>query len=337
MKKWFVLSAIVIVIASFTTVTNKKENNDPEAIKKAINKSLPLLQTTSHTFLENAGGCQSCHHQDLTAVSLSLAKEKGFQINEGSLNEIFDSIQQVIRSRKEVLTQNDDPVAIVMSSGYQLWALWANKYKSNKLIEMLVKNLMQRQTGEGSWVSPNPRPPLEFYSFSATALMVSAIQYYAPPSLKPEIAQRIEKARAWMIRTVPETNEEKVFQILGLKWINGDKNFIQQQAKKLLVTQREDGGWSQLTNLESDSYATGQALYALYESGQLKPDEAAFQKGISFLLKTQYEDGSWKVKSRSIPFVPFVQNGFPHDKDQFISAAGTNWATIALTLAVNKN
>ena len=334
MKKWFVLSAIVIVIASFTTVTNDKENNDPEAIKKAINKSLPLLQTTSHAFLENAGGCQSCHHQDLTAVSLSLAKEKGFQINEASLNEIFDSIQQVIRSRKPALVQNDDPIAIVMSSGYELWALWAYHYKTNKHIEMLVKNLMQRQTGEGSWVSPNPRPPLEFYSFSATALMVAAIQYYSPPSLKPEAVQRIEKARSWMIRTVPETNEEKVFQILGLKWINGDKNFIQQQAKKLLATQREDGGWSQLANLESDSYATGQSLYALHETGNLKTDDAAFQKGISFLLKTQYEDGSWKVKSRSIPFVPFVQNGFPHDRDQFISAAGTNWATMALTLAV---
>ena len=334
MKKWFVLSAIVIVIASFTTVTNKKENNDPEAIKKAINKSLPLLQTTSHAFLENAGGCQSCHHQDLTAVSLSLAKEKGFQINEAGLNEIYDSIMHVIKTWKGALVQNDDPVAIVMSSGYQLWALWANKYKSNKLIEMLVKNLMQRQTAEGSWVSPNPRPPLEFYSFSATALMVSAIQYYAPASLKAEVAQRIEKARSWMIRTIPETNEEKIFQLLGLKWINGDKNFIQQQAKKLLATQRADGGWSQLTNLESDSYATGQSLYALFETGNLKTDDTAFQKAVSFLLKTQYEDGSWKVKSRSIPFVPFVQNGFPHDKDQFISAAGTNWATIALTLAV---
>src|SRR6187431_1199561 len=282
MKKWFVLSAIVIVIASFTTVTNKKENNDPEAIKKAINKSLPLLQTTSHAFLENAGGCQSCHHQDLTAVSLSLAKGKGFQINEAGLNEIFDSIQQVIRSRKEVLIQNDDPVAIVMSSGYQLWALWANHYKSNKLIEMLVKNLMQRQTGEGCWVSPNPRPPLEFYAFSATALMVSALQYYSPASLKPEAAQRIEKARTWMIKTIPENNEERIFQLLGLKWINGDKNFIHQQAKKLLATQHEDGGWSQLPTLESDSYATGQALYALYETGQLKAVDPAFQKGISF-------------------------------------------------------
>ena len=334
MKKWLVLSGIVIVIASFTTITNNTKINDPEAIKKAINKSLPLLQTTSHVFLENAGGCQSCHHQDLTAVNLSMAKEKGFAVNDTSLNEIFDSIIHVLKTWRPALVQNDDPVAIVMSSGYQLWALWANKYKSNKLIEMLVKNLMQRQTYEGSWVSPNPRPPLEFYSFSATALMVAAIQYYSPPSLQPEIGQRIERARAWMIRSVPETNEEKVFQLLGLKWINGDRNFIQQQAKKLLATQREDGGWSQLTNLESDSYATGQVLYALHETGQLKTDDPAFQKGISFLLKTQYEDGSWKVKSRSIPFVPFVENGFPHEKDQFISAAGTNWATMALILAV---
>ena len=334
MKKWLVLSAIVTVIAAFTTVTKESKINSQEEIKKAVNKTLPLLQTSSHLFLENAGGCQSCHHQDLTAVSLSLAKEKGFTVNDTILNEIFDSVNSVIRSRKDVLSQNGDPVAIVMSSGYQLWALWANKYKSNKLIEMLVKNLMQRQIYDGSWVSPNPRPPLEYYAFSATALMVSALQYYSPPSLKPEIDQRIEKARAWMIKTIPENNEERIFQLLGLKWINSDKNFIHQQAKKLLATQHEDGGWSQLPTLESDSYATGQALYALYETGQLKTNDPAFEKGIAFLLKTQYEDGSWKVKSRSIPFVPFVQNGFPHDKDQFISAAGTNWATMALTLAV---
>ena len=334
MKKWLVLSAIVTVITAFTTVTKESKINSQEDIKKAVNKTLPLLQTSSHLFLENAGGCQSCHHQDLTAVSLSLAKEKGFTVNDTILNEIFDSVNSVIRSRKDVLSQNGDPVAIVMSSGYQLWALWANKYKSNKLIEMLVKNLMQRQIYDGSWVSPNPRPPLEYYAFSATALMVSALQYYSPPSLKPEIDQRIEKARAWMIKTIPENNEERIFQLLGLKWINGDKNFIHQQAKKLLATQHEDGGWSQLPTLESDSYATGQALYSLYETGQLKTNDPAFEKGIAFLLKTQYEDGSWKVKSRSIPFVPFVQNGFPHDKDQFISAAGTNWATMALTLAV---
>ncbi len=334
MKKWLVLAGIVLVVAAFTTITHKNTINDPEEIKKAINKSLPLLQNSSHVFLENAGGCQSCHHQDLTAVNLALAKEKGFPVNDTTLTEIFDSIVHVIKSRKEVLIQNDDPVAILMSSVYQLWALWANQYKSNKLIEMLVKNLMQRQTGDGSWVSPNPRPPLEYYSFTATALMIPTMNYYAPASLKNEVVQRTEKARLWMLRTVPETNEERVFQLLGLKWIDGNKDFIKQQAKKLLAAQREDGGWSQLANLESDSYATGQALYALYETEQLKAGDPSFQKAISFLLKTQYEDGSWKVQSRSIPFVPFVKTEFPHEKNQFISAAGTNWATMALILSV---
>ena len=76
MKKWLVLSVVVTVIAAFTTVTKENKINNEESIKKAVNKTLPLLQTSSHLFLENAGGCQSCHHQDLTAVSLSLEKKK---------------------------------------------------------------------------------------------------------------------------------------------------------------------------------------------------------------------------------------------------------------------
>jgi N-acyl-D-amino-acid deacylase len=193
---------------------------------------------------------------------------------------------------------------------------------------------MQRQTKEGCWVSPNPRPPLEYYSFTATALASKAIQYYAPSSLQAEASTRIEKARSWLIHTEPETNEERVFQLLGLTWLNGDQNFIEQHAKKLLSTQHEDGGWSQLEGLQSDAYATGQALYALHECGFLKSTDQAFQNGISFLLKTQFDDGSWKVESRSFPVVPFVYNGFPHEKNQFISAAGTNWATMALLLSL---
>jgi hypothetical protein len=128
-----------------------------------------------------------------------------------------------------------------------------------------------------------------------------------------------------MMRAVPETNEERVFQLLGLKWINGDKNFIKEQAKKLVATQREDGGWSQLATLESDSYATGQALYALHETDQVKADDASFQKGISFLLKTQHENGLMESEIAVLSFIPFVETKFPHEKDQFISAAGTNW------------
>ncbi len=130
--------------------------------------------------------------------------------------------------------------------------------------------------------------------------------------------------------------KKKCFQLLGLTWSGADKKFIAQQAKKLLAAQHEDGGWPQLDSLQTDAYATGQSLYALNQSGQLPVTSPAYQKGIDFLLSTQLADGSWHVKTRSYPFVPYVNSGFPHDKDQFISAAGSNWATMALILAANK-
>jgi len=124
---------------------------------------------------------------------------------------------------------------------------------------------------------------------------------------------------------------------LGFMWCNSDKKIIAQQAKKLLAQQHADGGWSQLDSLKSDAYATGQSLYALNQSGQLDVTTTAYQKAIAFLLSTQLADGSWLVKTRAIPFVPYVSSGFPHGDDQFISAAGTNWAIMALMLAGNAN
>jgi hypothetical protein len=39
------------------------------------------------------------------------------------------------------------------------------------------------------------------------------------------------------------------------------------------------------------------------------------------------------VKSRSFPFQPYFESGFPYGADQWISIAGSSWATIALTIA----
>jgi hypothetical protein len=51
------------------------------------------------------------------------------------------------------------------------------------------------------------------------------------------------------------------------------------------------------------------------------------------MLQTQLEDGSWHVKTRSIPIMPYFESDFPHGVDQFISASGTNWAVMALAPA----
>jgi len=61
--------------------------------------------------------------------------------------------------------------------------------------------------------------------------------------------------------------------------------------------------------------------------------DRVYQRGVRYLLDTQLEDGSWFAKSRSVPLQPYFDNGFPHKTDQWISAAATNWATMALVRA----
>ncbi|MEP6962268.1 MAG: ankyrin repeat domain-containing protein, partial [Acidobacteriota bacterium] len=82
----------------------------------------------------------------------------------------------------------------------------------------------------------------------------------------------------------------------------------------------------------SDAYSTGEAVFALRESGAGAP------RGIRFLLSTQQADGTWHVRTRMVSPAevspPYFETGFPYKKDQFISYAGSCWATLALLSTV---
>jgi hypothetical protein len=98
--------------------------------------------------------------------------------------------------------------------------------------------------------------------------------------------------------------------------------------------QRENGGWGQTHYLPADAFATGVVLETLFRTGLLKPTDAAYRKAVAFLLRTQFPDGSWYVRSRAPKFQPYFQSGFPFDHDQWISSMGTSWAVMALSHAV---
>jgi hypothetical protein len=85
--------------------------------------------------------------------------------------------------------------------------------------------------------------------------------------------------------------------------------------------------------MSSDAYATGLALYAMSQAG-LSATDAAYQRGLRYLLDTQAADGTWHVKTRALPIQPYFETGYPYDHDQWISAAGAAYATMAITAAV---
>jgi rhamnogalacturonyl hydrolase YesR len=195
-----------------------------------------------------------------------------------------------------------------------------------------VHSLMAAQREDGSWQGVDRRPPLQYSPVSDTAYAIRAIQQYALPGRRKEIAQRIERARAWLIGVEPKQNEERVMQLLGLAWSDADKATLRMRGEKLLAQQQPDGGWAQRAGFRSDAYATGQALYALHQATGLSPFSAAYRRGVKYLLDTQFEDGSWHVISRAVKFQPYFESGFPHGHDQWISSAGTAWAAMALAL-----
>ena len=58
-----------------------------------------------------------------------------------------------------------------------------------------------------------------------------------------------------------------------------------------------------------------------------------YRRGAAFLLNAQLGDGSWYVRTRTLPVQRYFDSDFPHGTDQFIATAATHWATMALAQA----
>jgi hypothetical protein len=133
---------------------------------------------------------------------------------------------------------------------------------------------------------------------------------------------------------MPDDTQDRAFKLLGLLWAGASAPDVARERAALLSLQRADGGWGQLPMLGSDAYATGQALYALHAAG-VKPTALGYREGVAYLLRTQLQDGTWFVRTRTFPVQRFFDTGFPHEASQFISTAATGWATIALAYTLS--
>ena len=170
--------------------------------------------------------------------------------------------------------------------------------------------------------------------YQAAALAIYGLKRYSPAAQRSASDAAVARAVAWLERAEPLTTQDRGFQTMGLVWGDAGGDSIKRAARGLLALQKNDGGWSQLQTLESDAYATGQALYALNLAARMTTGDAAIRRGVDYLLGTQAADGSWHVKSRAIWLQPYFESGFPYGQDQFISTAGTAWAAMALTVNV---
>ncbi len=173
------------------------------------------------------------------------------------------------------------------------------------------------------------RLPTEGSSFTNNALALRVLKKYGTNEHAEGIEFASSRGREWLAKNQPADTEGKVFRLRGLVTAKADQEKIDAARDQLLKDQRDDGGWSQAHDRESDAYATGTVLMALRQA-DVKPDDAAYAKDIRFLLRTQTADGAWLVETRGRPVQVFFDNGDPGGKSQFASLSATCWATLAL-------
>ena len=299
---------------------------DPAALRAAAQKGLALLVETSPTFIKK-GGCNSCHNQMLPAAAQAFARQHGVPTAQ--------TIAQLPPEVSEVTTERVIEYSTLgaNSIGYELFSFGSVGRPRDARIESQIYYLKSVQQPEGYWRTPGNRPPLTFDHFNTTAMAIFALNAYTPETQRADTEARIARARSWLLEAKPQTTQERAFHLLGLAWAKAGREALDKAARGLQATQRNDNGWSQLAGTPSDAYATGMALYALYEGG-VPVSNATYQRGLRYLLDTQAADGTWRVKTRSLPFQPYFESGYPYGHDQWISAAGTAYATMAISAAV---
>ena len=305
----------------------------PVDVKIAAERGMALLETSSQKFFEGSG-CVSCHHQNAAGLAAGEARARGLHFDAKASAARIDMLKDG-PPPPLLLERMDINVPEVFASA--LVALAAENVPPNPATDMIAANIAATQSPDGSWLIQSgigDRPPTSGGKITRAALCIRSLMVYGPPGRAAELTARVAKAREWLIAARPITSEDRNMQLLGLSWAGADLATLRTLATAISAQQQPDGGWRQQEGVATDAYATGQSLYVLAKAAGVAPADAAYQRGVKYLLATQNASGAWRVTSRAPKFQAYFNSGFPFGGDQWISAWATGWATMALAQAV---
>jgi squalene-hopene/tetraprenyl-beta-curcumene cyclase len=321
---------VAMVLAVLPAAASAEEvRPNPTKVDGAIDRGLAFLAKDALAW-KKKHNCVSCHHAGLVIWSMHEAKQRGHGVDEPVLAELTKWVAESGDGKTGVPRPEGVPKALNAKAVWLALALGAEAKPDDvaqKGLKALLKTVASDQNENGSWSAwPETRPPIFGDSDdSMTALATLAVLPAAASGDDAAKAVR-DKGVKWLADTKTDDDPQSIAMRLVL-WKRVDRPAEEWQplVKRIKERQNDDGGWSQAKGMESDAWATGQALYALAHAG-IKPDEAAIARARAFLVKTQREDGSWPMTSR-----PMKPGGEGCKSLVPITGAGSAWAVLGLT------
>lgn len=323
----------MIFVTTYCAGTDDPIHGRSGALQTAVTKGLDVVTKAAERYPDHQS-CFSCHHQTLPMLAAVMARGRGIEIHETWLKGQKDFTHTSFADDLDALRAGRGIGGRSMTVGYGLWALRLADSPADETTEAMVTFLLKTQHDDGHWSRQTSRPPLEDSNIMCTALAIYGLQKYPADSQRADIEAAVARAAQWLSDAKLESQEDRCARLWSLSLLKASIEESGTVRSAIIAAQRDDGGWAQLDSMTSDAYATGQTLWLLQATG-FDTTEPAYQRGVDYLLRSQCDDGSWFVSTRSKPVQPYFDNGDPHGKDQFISTPATCWAVAALAAAIN--
>jgi N-acyl-D-amino-acid deacylase len=304
-----------------------------DEIRGAVQRAIVPIERAMLGYRENRR-CFSCHHHTHAIIGLTEMASRGLKVDRELLQVQF--IRTVGRTKgvEHRYLNNSNIGGGVDTTGHALMAMRIGGYLSDETTEAMVKWILKRDRGRGFWTGTKNRAPTQTSDITRTWLCLDALEHFGTSELVDLINERKAQSRQWLLKVETKTTEDAVSQIRALSVVGDAATEVKKFATELIKQQRDDGGWAQTSEMESDAYATGSALITLHQYAGLATNEGFYQRGVEFLKSSQLDDGTWHVKTRATPVQKYFESGFPHGRDQFISMTATCWAATAMALTL---
>ena len=325
---------LITIVASVSMASSPSGSPSSLEVRQSVERGLSFLERDGLAWMKKQQ-CASCHHIPLMIWGLGEGRKHGYPVNveainhatswvlaDGNLAKVFPDLPlDKERSEPDYLGPLNMALAIVGSGIGDSWA--------EKVQRTLLDRVVTQQMADGSWnANKGGRPPVHGSIDVQTSWFYLALATSTPKNGEgdPWEIQR-DKASQWLTRMGVDTTSHQslTMRLMVLSKLGGASDQKKQLVAALLREQDAAGGWSQTPNMNSDAFATGQALYVLM--GNRDPGVAeAVRRATRFLVDTQQLDGSWQMTSRSAepPGPGPARNLKP------IIYVGTAWATMGL-------
>ena len=273
------------------------------SVRKSAQKGIFFLSRATAAWQEQ-NQCFGCHVQAVTLEGLAVGKHNQYEVPSKELSVILEGVlHSKGGARTEGGLSRDLFPRTARTFGGVAFARY-DQYVDSKLRDDLLKLarvLLEYQQQDGSVVGDHESHPVTAGPMQATyqamqtwrqAYARTADDAWLAPIHKAE-GFITQKAASWEGRPAGVYLQDVNYALLGLTAAGASRSeqLAGKVARYLVSLQNQDGGWG-FAEGTSETFATGQTVYALRQAGYSE-QEAPVSRGIRWLVSHQQEDGGW--------------------------------------------